>query len=162
MVRRMERYDLMLTIKVNGTVHNVEVDEDTPLLWVLRDTLGLTGTKFGCGIAQCGACTVFLDGQSLRSCSLPVSGVGDAEVTTIEGIAGAEAEAVQAAWIARDVPQCGYCQSGQVMSAVALLKEIKKPTDADIDLAMNGNLCRCATYVRIRAAIKDAARALGT
>jgi isoquinoline 1-oxidoreductase alpha subunit len=160
MVRRIERYDLMLTIKVNGTVHNVEVDEDTPLLWVLRDTLGLTGTKFGCGIAQCGACTVFLDGQSLRSCSLPVSGVGDAEVTTIEGIAGAEAEAVQAAWIARDVPQCGYCQSGQVMSAVALLKEIKKPTDADIDLAMNGNICRCATYVRIRAAIHDAARVL--
>ena len=150
----------MLTIRINGTARDVEVDEDTPLLWVLRDTLGLTGTKFGCGIAQCGACTVLLDGQALRSCSLPVSGVGDAEVTTIEGIAGAEAEAVQAAWIARDVPQCGYCQSGQVMSAVALLKEVRKPTDADIDMAMNGNICRCATYVRIRAAIHDAARAL--
>ena len=150
----------MPTIRLNGTARNVEVDEDTPLLWVLRDTLGLTGTKFGCGIAQCGACTVLLDGQPLRSCSLPVSGVGDAEVTTIEGIAGAEAEAVQAAWIARDVPQCGYCQSGQVMSAVALLKEVRKPTDADIDMAMNGNICRCATYVRIRAAIHDAARAL--
>jgi isoquinoline 1-oxidoreductase alpha subunit len=150
----------MLTIKVNGTAHSVEADDDTPLLWVLRDTLGLTGTKFGCGIAQCGACTVLLDGQPLRSCSLPISGVGDGEVTTIEGIAGPEAKAVQAAWIARDVPQCGYCQSGQVMSAVALLKEVKNPTDADIDLAMNGNLCRCATYVRIRAAIHDAARAL--
>jgi isoquinoline 1-oxidoreductase alpha subunit len=150
----------MLTIKVNGTSHSVEADNDTPLLWVLRDTLGLTGTKFGCGIAQCGACTVLLDGQPLRSCSLPISAVGKAEVTTIEGIAGPEAEAVQAAWIARDVPQCGYCQSGQVMSAVALLREVRKPTDADIDLAMNGNLCRCATYVRIRAAIHDAARAL--
>jgi isoquinoline 1-oxidoreductase alpha subunit len=150
----------MLTIKVNGNSHSVETDNDTPLLWVLRDTLGLTGTKFGCGIAQCGACTVLLNGQPLRSCSLPISAVGNAEVTTIEGIAGPEAEAVQTAWIARDVPQCGYCQSGQVMSAVALLKEVKKPTDADIDLAMNGNLCRCATYVRIRAAIHDAARAL--
>jgi isoquinoline 1-oxidoreductase subunit alpha len=150
----------MLTIKVNGTVHSVDADKDTPLLWVLRDMLGLTGTKFGCGIAQCGACTVFLDGQPLRSCTMPISGVGDAEVTTIEAIAGPEAEAVQAAWIARDVPQCGYCQSGQVMSAVALLKEVKNPTDADIDLAMNGNICRCATYVRIRAAIHDAARAL--
>jgi isoquinoline 1-oxidoreductase alpha subunit len=146
------------TIKVNGVDRTVDVDGDTPLLWVLRDTLGLTGTKFGCGIAQCGACTVLLDGQALRSCSLPVSGVGDAEVTTIEGIAGAEAEAVQAAWIARDVPQCGYCQSGQVMSAVALLKEVRKPTDADIDMAMNGNICRCGTYVRIRAAIQAAAK----
>jgi isoquinoline 1-oxidoreductase alpha subunit len=150
----------MLTIKVNGNAHSVEADDDTPLLWVLRDTLGLTGTKFGCGIAQCGACTVLLNGQPLRSCSLPISAIGNAEVTTIEGIAGPEAEAVQTAWIARDVPQCGYCQSGQVMSAVALLTEVKKPTDADIDLAMNGNLCRCATYVRIRAAIHDAARAL--
>jgi isoquinoline 1-oxidoreductase subunit alpha len=150
----------MFRIKVNGTDHSVDADEDTPLLWVLRDTLGLTGTKFGCGIAQCGACTVFLNGQPLRSCSLPISGVGDAEVTTIEGIEGPEAAAVQAAWIARDVPQCGYCQSGQIMSAVALLKEVKKPTDNDIDLAMNGNICRCATYVRIRAAIHEAARAL--
>ncbi|MDP9136777.1 MAG: (2Fe-2S)-binding protein [Pseudomonadota bacterium] len=148
------------TIKVNGTARSVDVDDDTPLLWVLRDTIGLTGTKFGCGIAQCGACTVFLDGQALRSCSLPVSAVGESEITTIEGIAGREAEAVQRAWVAHDVPQCGYCQSGQVMSAVALLMETKKPTDADIDLAMNGNICRCATYVRIRAAIHDAARAL--
>jgi isoquinoline 1-oxidoreductase alpha subunit len=127
---------------------------------VLRDALGLTGTKFGCGIAQCGACTVFLDDKPLRSCSLPVSAVGAGRITTIEGVAGREAKAVQAAWVARDVPQCGYCQSGQVMSAVALLREVKQPTDRDIDLAMNGNICRCATYVRIRAAIKDAARTL--
>ena len=148
------------TLKVNGRSHTVDVDGDTPLLWVLRDTVGLTGTKFGCGVAQCGACTVFLDGKPLRSCSYPVSALGTAEVTTIEGISGREAEAVQRAWVARDVPQCGYCQSGQVMSAVALLREVKKPTDRDIDLAMNGNICRCATYVRIRAAIKDAARTL--
>ena len=147
-------------VKVNGRVHAVDVLPDTPLLWVLRDTLGLTGTKFGCGIAQCGACTVFLDGKPLRSCSLPVSALGSSEVTTIEGVFGREAEAVQRAWVARDVPQCGYCQSGQVMSAIALLREIKKPTDRDIDLAMNGNICRCATYVRIRAAIHDAGRAL--
>jgi isoquinoline 1-oxidoreductase subunit alpha len=151
---------MMFTIKVNGTVHRIDAADDTPLLWVLRDTLGLTGTKFGCGIAQCGACTVFLDDQPLRSCSLPISGVGQSEITTIEGITGREADAVQAAWIARDVPQCGYCQSGQIMSAVALLKEVRKPTDEDIDLAMNGNICRCATYVRIRAAIHDAAKAL--
>ena len=151
---------MMFTIKVNGTVHSVNTDEDTPLLWVLRDMLGLTGTKFGCGIAQCGACTVFLDSQPLRSCSLPISGVGESEITTIEGVTGPEAGAVQAAWIARDVPQCGYCQSGQIMSAVALLKEVKKPSDEDINLAMNGNICRCGTYVRIRAAIHDAARAL--
>jgi len=147
-------------LKVNGRVHAADVAPDTPLLWVLRDNLGLTGTKFGCGIAQCGACTVFLDGKPLRSCSLPVSAVGSGEVTTIEGVTGREAEAVQRAWVAGDVPQCGYCQSGQVMSAVALLKEIKKPSDRDIDLAMNGNICRCATYVRIRAAIHDAARTL--
>jgi isoquinoline 1-oxidoreductase alpha subunit len=140
------------SITVNGTRRNIDVDGDTPLLWVLRDTLGFTGTKFGCGIAQCGACTVFLDGKPLRSCSLPVS--------ALEAVSGKEAEAVQKAWIARDVPQCGYCQSGQVMSAIALLKEIKKPSDRDIDLAMNGNICRCATYVRIRAAIHDAARTL--
>jgi isoquinoline 1-oxidoreductase subunit alpha len=147
-------------INVNGQVHAVDVLSDTPLLWVLRDNLGLTGTKFGCGIAQCGACTVFLDGEPLRACSLPVSEVGTREVTTIEGLRGREAEAVQKAWIAHDVPQCGYCQSGQVMSATALLKQIKKPTDRDIDLAMNGNICRCATYVRIRAAIHDAASRL--
>ena len=147
-------------VNVNGRIHSVDVDPDTPLLWVLRDAIGLTGTKFGCGIAQCGACTVFLDGRPLRSCSLPVSAIGAAQVTTIEGLTGREAEAVQRAWLSRDVPQCGYCQSGQVMSAVALLKDNKKPTDRDIDSAMNGNLCRCATYVRIRAAIHDAARAL--
>jgi isoquinoline 1-oxidoreductase alpha subunit len=147
-------------IKVNGQSHNVDALPDTPLLWVLRDNIGLTGTKFGCGVAQCGACTVFLDGKPLRSCSMPISAIGNGEIVTIEGISGKEADAVQRAWTARDVPQCGYCQSGQVMSAVALLKEVKKPTDSDIDLAMNGNICRCATYVRIRAAIHDAARTL--
>jgi isoquinoline 1-oxidoreductase alpha subunit len=147
-------------VKVNGRTHSVDVLEDTPLLWVLRDTIGLTGTKFGCGIAQCGACTVFLAGRPLRSCVLPVSAVGNAEVTTIEGVSGRTAEAVQRSWTARDVPQCGYCQSGQVMSAIALLEEVRNPSDLDIDQAMNGNICRCATYVRIRAAIKDAARSL--
>jgi len=151
---------MAFTISVNRTEHSVDVDDDTPLLWVLRDTLGLSGTKFGCGIAQCGACTVFLDGTPLRACAMPVSAVGSGEITTIEGLRGREAAAVQAAWAARDVPQCGYCQSGQVMSAVALLLAIRKPSDRDIDLAMNGNICRCATYVRIRAAIHDAARAL--
>jgi isoquinoline 1-oxidoreductase alpha subunit len=148
------------TITVNGKAQEVDVDADTPLLWVLRDELRLTGTKFGCGIAQCGACTVYLDGQPLRSCSIPVSAVGGKAITTIEAIAGPEAAAVQAAWVAHDVPQCGYCQSGQIMSAVALLKEVRKPSDHDIDLAMNGNLCRCATYVRIRAAIHAAAASL--
>ena len=147
-------------LKINGETRSVEALPDTPLLWVIRDTVGLTGTKFGCGIAQCGACTVFMDDKPLRSCSIPISEIGDASITTIEGIKGREAEAVQRAWIARDVPQCGYCQSGQVMSAVALLQDNKKPTDNDIDLAMNGNLCRCATYVRIRAAIHDAAKSL--
>jgi len=148
-------------VKVNSRIHTVDVDADTPLLWVLRDSIGLTGTKFGCGVAQCGACTVFIDGRPLRSCSLPVSAVGSADVTTIEGVSGREAEAVQRAWATGDVPQCGYCQSGQVMSAVALLRRTPKPSDRDIDLAMNGNICRCATYVRIRAAIKDAATTLG-
>ena len=147
-------------ISVNGNMHSVDVDGDTALLWVLRDVLGVTGTKFGCGVAQCGACTVFMDGAPLRSCTMPVSGVDSAQITTIEGVSGREAEAVQKAWTAREVPQCGYCQSGQVMSAIALLKEMKNPTDRDIDLAMNGNICRCGTYVRIRAAIRDAARAL--
>ncbi len=132
-------------IQVNGKTRRVDVDDDTPLLWVLRDHLELTGTKFGCGVAQCGACTVHIDGKPLRSCSIPVSAVGKRTITTIEGATSREAKAVQAAWIARDVPQCGYCQSGQIMSAVALLKEVKKPTDRDIDLAMNGNICRCAT-----------------
>jgi isoquinoline 1-oxidoreductase alpha subunit len=153
---------LAYTIKINGAFRTVDVDADTPLLWVLRDTIGLTGAKFGCGIAQCGACTVFLDGHAVRSCSVPVSAVGESDVTTIEGIAGRVAEAVQRAWVDHDVPQCGYCQSGQVMSAVALLEQTPKPTDADIDHAMSGNICRCATYVRIRAAIHSAARALET
>jgi len=148
------------TIKVNGAAHTVDVDGDTALLWILRDVLGMTGTKFGCGVAQCGACTVFMDGRPLRSCSIPVSALDKAEITTIEAVTGREAGAVQKAWIAHEVPQCGYCQSGQVMSAIALLKEIRNPTDRDIDLAMNGNICRCGTYARIRTAIHDAARRL--
>lgn len=148
------------SLQINGQTKAVDVLPDTPLLWVIRDAIGLTGTKFGCGIAQCGACTVFMNGQPLRSCTLPVSAVGDSEITTIEGLQSREAQAVQKAWLALDVPQCGYCQSGQIMSAVALLADNSKPTDTDIDLAMNGNICRCATYVRIRAAIHDAAKSL--
>ncbi len=151
---------MQFQVRVNGAIHAVDVDPDTPLLWVLRDSLGLTGAKFACGITQCGACTVFLDGEPLRACALPVAALGDGEVTTIEGITGAEADAVMRAWMVHDVPQCGYCQSGQVMSAVALLREVRQPTDRDIDLAMNANLCRCATYVRIRRAIHAAARSL--
>ncbi len=149
------------TLTINGAARAVDTDGDAPLLWVLRDELGLTGTKFGCGAALCGACTVLVGDVPTRSCSLPVSAVGSVGITTIEGVKGAEAAAVQRAWIARDVPQCGYCQSGQIISAIALLKAIRKPTDRDIDLALNGNLCRCATYVRIREAIHDAARELG-
>jgi isoquinoline 1-oxidoreductase alpha subunit len=148
---------MLVTLSVNGQSHSIDVDPDTPLLWAIRDEIGLTGTKFGCGVAQCGACTVFVNGNPTRSCVTPVSVAAGAEVITIEGISGKEAEAVQAAWNAHDVPQCGYCQSGQIMSAVALLSEVPKPTDEDINLAMNGNICRCATYVRIRAAIHDAA-----
>nr|HAQ93953.1 isoquinoline 1-oxidoreductase [Afipia sp.] len=140
--------------------HRVDVDPQTPLLWAIRDGAGLMGTKYGCGVAQCGACTVYLDGQPVRSCSMPVSAVGASEITTIEGIKSREAQAVQKAWVALDVPQCGYCQSGQIMSATSLLTLNPKPTDEDIDLAMNGNICRCATYVRIRAAIHDAAKSL--
>ena len=147
-------------LKVNGKEHVVDVDPDTPLLWVLRDEIGLTGTKFGCGVAQCGACTVHVDGQARRSCVSPVSDLEGHEITTIEGVSGKETEAVRAAWIALDVPQCGYCQSGQIMSAIALLGEVPKPSDQDIDLAMNGNVCRCATYHRIRVAIHQAARTL--
>jgi isoquinoline 1-oxidoreductase alpha subunit len=150
----------MTTLTINGKAVSVDVDPDTPLLWVLRDALKLTGTKYGCGIAQCGACTVHLDGQPRRSCVTPIASVEGAKVTTIEGIAGKEAQAVQKAWVALDVPQCGYCQSGQIMTAVSLLSEIPEPTDADIDAAMAGNVCRCATYVRIRAAIHQAARSL--
>jgi isoquinoline 1-oxidoreductase alpha subunit len=149
----------MQSLSINGITYEADVDADTPLLWVIRDEIGLTGTKFGCGIAQCGACTVLVDGMPRRSCVLPVSDA-HGNITTIEGVSGRTAEAVKAAWIALDVPQCGYCQSGQVMSAIGLLSEVKKPSDADIDLAMNGNVCRCATYQRIRAAIHDAARRL--
>jgi len=151
----------MTTLRVNGRPREVEADPDTPLLWVLRDELQLTGTKFGCGMAQCGACTVHVDGTPVRSCVTPLSSVGGSEVTTIEGLQGKVAQAVEEVWTRLDVVQCGYCQSGQVMSAVALLSETPRPTDADVDNAMSGNICRCATYVRIRAAIREAARKLG-
>ncbi|MET0876850.1 MAG: (2Fe-2S)-binding protein [Tardiphaga sp.] len=147
-------------LKINGQTRQVDVDPNTPLLWAIRDGAGLMGTKYGCGVAQCGACTVYVDGQTVRSCSLPVSAVGTSEITTIEGLDSKEAKAVQAAWVALDVPQCGYCQSGQIMSATALLNLNPAPTVRDIDLAMNGNICRCATYVRIRAAIHGAAKTL--
>jgi isoquinoline 1-oxidoreductase alpha subunit len=150
----------MVTIHVNGRTVQVAPDPDTPLLWVLREELGLTGTKYGCGAAQCGACTVHLDGQAVRSCVTPVTAAKGRRVTTIEGVSGKVAQAVQEAWNRLDVVQCGYCQSGQIMSAVALLSEVPGPTDADIDAAMTGNLCRCATYVRIRAAIHEAAKTL--
>ena len=149
----------MTPVTINGRRYNVDLPEDTPLLWTLRDHLGLTGTKFGCGMALCGACTVHVDGQPVRSCSTPISAVANKKVTTIEAVdADKVGKAVQAAWVDMGVPQCGYCQAGQVMSATALLKRNPKPTDADIDEAMSGNICRCGTYVRIRAAIKRAAR----
>jgi len=148
----------MASFKVNGRSVNADVDESTPLLWVLRDSLNLTGTKFGCGVAQCGACTVHLNGEPVRSCVTPVADVEGASVVTIEQVgSGRIGRAVQKAWVEKDVPQCGYCQSGQVMSAVALLRENATPGDADIDEAMEGNICRCGTYGRIRAAIKAAA-----
>ena len=152
----------MLTLTVNGERHELDanIDPDTPLLWVLRDELRLTGTKFGCGIAQCGACTVHVNNQPRRSCITPVRSVDGQQITTIEGLSGRVAEVIQAAWISIDVPQCGYCQSGQIMSAVTLLSEKAKPSDADIDGAMAGNICRCATYVRIRQAIHNAAEQL--
>lgn len=151
---------MAITFKLNGKSVSTDAEPDTPLLWVIRDDFRLTGTKFGCGIAQCGACTVHLNGMTRRSCVTPISQVDGGSVTTIEGLDGKEAQAVQNAWIAIDVPQCGYCQSGQVMSAVALLREIPKPTDTNIDQAMAGNICRCATYVRIRKAIHNAADTL--
>jgi isoquinoline 1-oxidoreductase alpha subunit len=151
----------MAILRVNGKKREVNVPADTPLLWVLRDELQLTGTKYGCGVAQCGACTVHLAGRPVRACMTPISTVGDREVTTIEGATGKVAQAVQAAWTRLDVVQCGYCQSGQVMAAIALLAQKPKPTDADVDAAMSGNVCRCATYVRIRAAIHAAAQDLG-
>src|SRR5580693_7977144 len=150
----------MPTLNVNGKSVTVDVPAETPLLWTLRDELGLTGTKFGCGMALCGACTVHLDGVATRSCVTPVAAVQGKQVTTIEGLSTPAARAVQSAWIALDVPQCGYCQSGQIMSATALLTGNPKPTDADIDSAMAGNICRCATYVRIRHAIHEAAAGL--
>jgi aerobic-type carbon monoxide dehydrogenase small subunit (CoxS/CutS family) len=147
----------MITLNVNGRAVQADVEPDTPLLWTLRDALGLTGTKFGCGMAQCGACTVHLDGEPIRSCVTPVSAVGSKKVTTIEGLSSDGGHPVQQAWVAEQVPQCGYCQSGQIMAAAALLAKNPKPTDDDIDKAMVGNICRCGTYQRIRAAIHAAA-----
>jgi isoquinoline 1-oxidoreductase alpha subunit len=147
----------MATVEVNGRALEVKAAPDTPLLWVLRDELGLTGTKYGCGVAQCGACTVLADGQPIRSCQTPVSAIGAAKITTIEGLGGNHP--LQQAWVAHDVPQCGYCQSGQIMSAVALLASNPQPDDAAIGAAMDGNICRCGTYQRIKAAIKTAASA---
>lgn len=148
-------------LKVNGKRRQVDTDPDTPLLWVLRDELQLVGTKFGCGAAQCGACTVHVGGQPVRSCVLPVETVGERDVTTIEGVSGRVTEAVEGAWEELSVPQCGYCQSGQIMTAIALLSQIPHPTDDDIDGAMAGNICRCATYGRIRKAVHNAASSLG-
>lgn len=151
----------MITLNINGKDTRVDAEPDTPLLWMLRDTLQLTGTKFGCGMALCGACTVHLDGQPVRSCSTPLSAAAGKKIVTIESVGqGRVGKAVQQAWQKLDVVQCGYCQSGQIMSAVALLQKSRKPTDADIDGAMGGNICRCATYVRIRAAIHEAAKSL--
>jgi isoquinoline 1-oxidoreductase alpha subunit len=146
----------MIVLTVNGQRHELDIEPETPLLWVLRDELGLSGTKFGCGIAQCGACTVHIDGQATRSCSVAVSDVGNAAITTIEGLSPDASHAVQKAWLAEDVPQCGYCQSGQIMAAVAFLKDNPNPSDADIDGGIT-NICRCGTYPRIRAAIHRAA-----
>ena len=147
-------------LMINGKAHELDVDGDMPLLWAIRDIVGLTGTKFGCGLAQCGACTVHVDGEPTRSCQLQVSDATDSEITTIEGINDKVATTVQQVWTELDVPQCGYCQSGQIMAAVALLKENSAPTDEDIDDSMSGNLCRCATYHRIRAGIHEAAKRL--
>ena len=149
----------MIELKVNGKVHRVDVEPDTPLLWAIRENVGLTGTKYGCGIAQCGACTVHVNGEPVRSCSMQASEAVGKEITTIEGLAtGSTMHKIQQAWIAHDVPQCGYCQSGMIMAAVSLLKEKPKPTDADIDAAMT-NICRCGTFQQVRAAIHDAAKA---
>jgi len=145
------------TLKINGVSRTVAAPPDTPLLWVLRDELGLTGTKYGCGIAQCGACTVHIDGKATRSCQTPIGALNDANITTIEGLGGTHP--LQAAWVKHDVPQCGYCQSGQIMSAAALLAGTPRPSEADIDGAMHGNICRCGAYQRIKAAILDAAAA---
>lgn len=151
----------MIKLSINGQAHSLDIDPGTPLLWAIRDTVGLTGTKYGCGISQCGACTVHLDGKAIRSCITPVGTVQGKNITTIEGLDSKVANAVQNAWVKLDVVQCGYCQSGQIMSAVDLLTQNKQPSDDDIDNFMTGNLCRCNTYVRIRAAIKQAAKTLG-
>jgi isoquinoline 1-oxidoreductase alpha subunit len=152
----------MTAVTINGKRHNIDLPADTPLLWVLRDELGLTGTKFGCGMALCGACTVHLDGQAVRSCMTPLSAAANKTLTTIEALEGDKVgKAVQTAWIELNVPQCGYCQAGQIMSATALLKRTPKPSDAEIDSAMAGNICRCGTYARIRSAIKQAASLQG-
>ena len=148
----------MISLTVNGKPYNVDVAADMPLLWVIRDTIGLTGTKFGCGLSQCGACTVHLEGNAIRSCTTPVSLAANKKVTTIEGLSPNSSHALQVAWVAEQVPQCGYCQSGQLMSAAALLAKTPKPTDADIDAALSGNICRCGTYQRIRRAVHRAAR----
>ncbi len=148
------------SIKVNKQSYTVEADPDTPLLWVLRDHVNLTGTKYGCGIAQCGACTVHIDRIAMRSCSFPISQLGEQAVTTIEGLSENADHPLQEAWREHDVPQCGYCQAGQIMSAAALLKENKRPSDDDIDQAMNGNICRCGTYLRVKRAIKTAAKTM--
>lgn len=148
-----------INLNVNGKKQTVDVDPKTPILWVLRDHLDLVGTKYGCGIAQCGACTIHLDGVAVRSCQLPVSSIGDKAITTIEGLSEAGDHRVQKAWIEHDVPQCGYCQAGQIMTAVALLKDKPNPSDDEIESAMNGNICRCGTYLRIKAAVKTAAQA---
>ncbi len=148
------------TIDVNGKKRKVDVEPDTPVLWVLRDHLDLVGTKFGCGMAQCGACTVHLNGTAVRSCLLPISSVGEAKITTIEGLSEKANHALQKAWLEHDVPQCGYCKAGQLMNAASLLSENPNPTDQDIEIAMNGNICRCGTYTRIKAAIKTAAKSM--
>lgn len=145
-------------LKINGKLHQVDVDPNTPMLWVLRDHLDLVGTKFGCGIAQCGACTIHMNGNAVRACQLPVSSIEEAEITTIEGLSEKGDHPVQKAWMEHDVPQCGYCQAGQIMSAAALLEKNPKPSDEDINQAMNGNICRCGTYTRIKAAIKTASQ----
>ena len=150
----------MLTLNINGKTERVDAEPETTLLWVLRDTLGLTGTKYGCGVAACGACTVHVDGNPVRSCVTPASAVASQKITTIEGVQSRAAKAVQTAWEKLDVVQCGYCQSGQVMAAAALLERNRKPSDADIDAALAGNICRCATYQRIRAAVHEAAKHL--
>jgi len=148
----------IFNLNINGKEHEVKLDPNTPILWVLRDSLNLVGTKYGCGIAQCGACTIHLDGKAMRSCQLPISVIGDKKIITIEGLSENGSHPVQQAWLEHDVPQCGYCQAGQIMSASALLDDNPNPSDSDIDQAMSGNICRCGTYMRIKAAIKTASK----